>query len=55
MRQPSLEELSLVVRALHQDVSALADRLRKLEAIVDELREAPLVHEGIDLALLEGT
>ena len=37
MNPMDLSDLSLVVRALHQDVSALDDRIRRLEAMVREL------------------
>lgn len=35
----NLADLTLIVRALHQDVSALDQRLRELEMLVIELRQ----------------
>ena len=35
----NVADLNLLVRALHQDVSALDQRLRELELIVTELRQ----------------
>ena len=37
-----LEQMSLIVRALHQDVSALDERLRQLEATLRRLHETRL-------------
>ena len=34
-----LKDLSLIVRALHNDVSTLDDRIRRLESSMRELRE----------------
>jgi len=50
----SIEDLSLVVRALHQDVTRLDDRLRRLEAIVEAVRSGSVAAEELDLAALEG-
>ena len=45
-------DLALIVRALHRDVSALDDRLRRVEAQLAELRGAAPSNEHIDLRLL---
>ena len=52
--KPSIEDLSLVVRALHQDVSHLDERLRRLEAVVEEIRAGALSTDELDLAAIEG-
>ena len=54
MNKPTIEDLSLVVRALHQDVTRLDDRLRRLEALVEGIRVRALSAEELDLAALEG-
>jgi hypothetical protein len=41
----NLADLNLLVRALHQDVSTLDQRLRELEMIVAELRRRRFVEE----------
>jgi hypothetical protein len=47
-----LNDLSLLVRALHRDVSELDARLRRMEEIVHELQERLLEDApGIDLRL----
>ncbi len=47
-----LNDLSLLVRALHRDVSDLDERLRGVEEIVHELRERfPADAPEIDLRL----
>ncbi len=48
-RNLDLAELSLLMRALHQDVSALDDRLRALEQVVRELRAPKENGEAADL------
>lgn len=45
-------DLSLIVRALHRDVSDLDDRLRRVESELAELRGAAPVSEPIDLRVL---
>lgn len=39
-RDVDLGDLRLIVRALHQDVSTLDERLRRLETEIRELRES---------------
>jgi hypothetical protein len=47
-----LNDLSLLVRALHRDVSELDARLRRMEGIVHELSESVLADvPDIDLRL----
>jgi hypothetical protein len=53
MKQQSIEDLSLVVRALHRDVTVLDERLRDLESIVESLRAAQ--PESFDLAIVEAS
>jgi hypothetical protein len=49
-----LEDLSLLVRALHRDVSELDERLRRVEVLVHELRDAQVLSkETLDLAMIE--
>lgn len=48
-----LKDLTLLVRALHSDVSTLDDRLRTLERMVLELREAMVDHDA-DLIVIPG-
>ena len=42
----NLADLNLLVRALHQDVSALDQRLRELEMIVAEFRQRHYAEEA---------
>ena len=46
-----LNDLSLLVRALHRDVSDLDERLRRMEEIVRELRAREAIEPAIDLRL----
>ena len=46
-------DLALIVRGLHQDVSSLDDRLRKLEAEIRSLRDREATDsERLDLRVL---
>ena len=51
--RPTIEDLSLVVRALHQDVTRLDERLRRLEALVDAVRSGALSADELDLTAIE--
>lgn len=42
-RDADIADLKLIVRALHQDVSTLDERLRYLESQILELRQSMLV------------
>jgi hypothetical protein len=46
-----LTDLKLIVRALHRDVSALDDRLRRVEAAIGEVRPSLFAP---DLVVLPG-
>jgi hypothetical protein len=48
-----LEDLSLLVRALHHDVSELDERLRRVEQLVHELRDAQALKETLDLRMIQ--
>jgi hypothetical protein len=49
-----LEDLSLLVRALHRDVTELDERLRGVEEIVRELRDRRvLADQALDLRMAE--
>jgi hypothetical protein len=49
-----LEDLSLLVRALHRDVTDLDERLRRVEQIVHELHDrVSLSKEALDLRMIE--
>jgi hypothetical protein len=50
-----LSDLSLLVRALHKDVSDLDDRLRDLEAQLRALREKGSADVPIDLRIASRT
>ena len=55
IRDPGIEDLSLVVRALHRDVSMLDERLRRLESLIDALGERDRREaSAVDLVMLEG-
>jgi hypothetical protein len=49
----NLADLNLLVRALHQDVSALDQRLRELEMLVTELRQRRYLDatDGVDFRM----
>ena len=54
MKTPTVEDLSLVVRALHRDVTVLDERLRKLEAIIDAMHsDEPVTQSALDLSMLD--
>jgi hypothetical protein len=50
-----LEDLSLLVRALHRDVTELDERLRRVEMLVHELRDGQilLTKDALDLRMIE--
>jgi hypothetical protein len=49
-----LEDLSLLVRALHRDVSELDERLRRVEVLVHELRDGQVLSkETLDLQMIQ--
>jgi hypothetical protein len=45
-------DLSLIVRALHRDVSDLDERLRRVQAEIAELRADAAISAPIDLRVL---
>jgi tetrahydromethanopterin S-methyltransferase subunit B len=51
-RRVDLGDLSLLVRALHNDVSTLDERLRRLEGVVRELRASVAPGEDPKLVVL---
>jgi hypothetical protein len=48
------DDLSLLVRALHRDVSELDERLRRVELLLHELRDSrDLSKETLDLQMIQ--
>jgi len=49
-----LEDLSLLVRALHRDVTELDERLRKVEELLNQMPDRQLLaDEALDLRMVE--
>jgi hypothetical protein len=49
-----LEDLSLLVRALHRDVTELDERLRSVEEVLHQLRDRQvLADRALDLRMIE--
>jgi len=57
MKHPmALEDLSLLVRALHRDVSDLDERLRRVEETVLELRDGRIpASDPLSLRMIEAS